>query len=270
MILRLRTLFGFLALVSLFSCGGGGSISRDDTPVDNSGGSGTVTISMQLALTDANGQPSTSLSESTPLTLTATATDSNGDPVTDTLVTYTFQPEDLAIFGNDSGTASTDANGVATIQILVGENSGAGEIVAALSSGEEATTTFNSTGNSEVGGSRSIQLALTDQLNGEASTELSPTSPLKLTAIVSDSNGDPVTGNVITYTFEREGLAVFGNDSGTALTGNDGEAIIDILVVEDSGAGQITATLSSGETAITTFNSAGILEAEALEAFSWH
>ena len=91
MILRLRTLFGFLALVSLFSCGGGGSISRDDTPVDNSGGSGTVTISMQLALTDANGQPSTSLSESTPLTLTATATDSNGDPVTDTLVTYTFQ-----------------------------------------------------------------------------------------------------------------------------------------------------------------------------------
>ena len=257
MILRLRTLFGFLALVSLFSCGGGGSISRDDTPVDNSGGSGTVTISMQLALTDANGQPSTSLSESTPLTLTATATDSNGDPVTDTLVTYTFQPEDLAIFGNDSGTASTDANGVATIQILVGENSGAGEIVAALSSGEEATTTFNSTGNSEVGGSRSIQLALTDQLNGEASTELSPTSPLKLTAIVSDSNGDPVTGNVITYTFEPEGLAVFGNDSGTALTGSDGEAIIDILVGENSGAGQITATLSSGETAITTFNSAG-------------
>jgi hypothetical protein len=257
MILRLRTLFGFLALVSLFSCGGGGSISRDDTPVDNGGGSGTITISMQLALTDADGQPSSSLSESTPLTLTATATDSNGDPVTDTLVTYTFQPEDLAIFGNDSGTASTDANGVATIQILVGENSGAGEIVAALSSGEEATTTFNSTGNSEVGGSRSIQLALTDQLNGEASTELSPTSPLKLTAIVSDSNGDPVTGNVITYTFEPEGLAVFGNDSGTALTGSDGEAIIDILVGENSGAGQITATLSSGETAITTFNSAG-------------
>ena len=258
MILRFRTLFVLLALISLFSCGGsGGSLSREDTSVDNGGGSATVTRSMQLVFTDANGQPSDSLSELTPLTLTATAIDSNGDPVTSTLITYKFQPEGLAIFGNDSGTASTDANGVATIQILVGENSGAGEIVAALSSGEEATTTFNSTGNSEGGGSRSIQLALTDQLNGEASAELSPTSPLILTAIVSHSNGAPVTSTLITYTFQPDGLAVFGNDSGTASTDANGVATIDILVGEDSGAGQITATLSSGETTTTTFNSAG-------------
>ncbi len=110
------------------------------------GGTVKVTRSIALAFTDVSGQPSTSLVESIPLTLTATATDSNGDPVTSTLITYRFQPEGLAVFGNDAGTASTDANGAAIIQILVGENSGAGEIVAALSSGEEATTTFNSAG----------------------------------------------------------------------------------------------------------------------------
>ncbi len=134
MILRFRTLFGFLAVLSLFSCGGGGSLSRDDS-AGGTTGSATVTItrSISLAFTDDNGQPSTSLSESTPLTLTATATDSNGDPVTSTLITYRFQPEGLAVFGNDAGTASTDANGVATIQMLVSEDSGAGKILATLS-----------------------------------------------------------------------------------------------------------------------------------------
>jgi hypothetical protein len=98
MILRFRTLFGFLAVLSLFSCGGGGSLSRDDS-AGGTTGSATVTItrSISLAFTDDNGQPSTSLSESTPLTLTATATDSNGDPVTSTLITYRFQPEGLAV-----------------------------------------------------------------------------------------------------------------------------------------------------------------------------
>ena len=200
MILRLRTLFGFLALVSLFSCGGGGSISRDDTPVDNGGGSGTVTISMQLALTDADGQPSTSLSESTPLTLTATATDSNGEPVTDTLVTYTFQPEDLAIFGNDSGTASTDANGVATIQILVGENSGAGEIVAALSSGEEATTTFNSAGTTFVG----EQPASLDLFASSIQLASSGSDEIELIALVKDANNVLLEGVDVTFSVNSE------------------------------------------------------------------
>ena len=195
MILRLRTLFGFLALVSLFSCGGGGSISRDDTPVDNGGGSGTITISMQLALTDADGQPSSSLSESTPLTLTATATDSNGDPVTDTLVTYAFQPEDLAIFGNDSGTASTDVNGVATIQILVGENSGAGEVIATLSSGETATTTFDSAGTIQIG----EQPASLDLFGSSTQLASGGADEIELIALVKDANNVLLEGVDVTF-----------------------------------------------------------------------
>jgi len=195
MISRLRTLFGFLAVVSLFSCGGGGSISRDDTPVDNGGGSGLVTISMQLALTDADGQPSTSLSESTPLTLTATATDSNGDPVTDTLVTYTFQPEGLAIFGNDSGTASTDAIGVATIGILVGENSGAGEVIATLSSGETATTTFNSAGTIQIG----EQPASLDLFGSSTQLASGGSDEIELIALVKDANNVLLEGVDVTF-----------------------------------------------------------------------
>jgi protocatechuate 3,4-dioxygenase beta subunit len=260
MMLRFKTLLGFLAMLSLSSCGGGDSISREGTT--GSTGGTTVTRSMQLLFTDKlTNTVSDELSESTPLTLTTSAIDSNGNPVSSTLITYRFEPEGLAIFNNDSGTARTNTDGEATIDILVGLNSGAGQIVATLNSGETATTTFNSAGT--VGGvddtvTRSIELVLTDKLTGEVSAELSQASPLQLTASAIDSNGDPVTAELITYSFQPEGLAIFGNDSGTARTGSDGEAIIDILVGNDSGAGQITATLSTGETATATFNSAGI------------
>jgi hypothetical protein len=220
MILRLRTLFGLLALVCLFSCGGGGSISRDDSPVDNGGGSATVTIRMQLALTDANGQPSSSLSESTPLTLTATATDSNGDPVIDTLVTYTFQPEGLAIFGNDSGTASTGSDGVAVLQILVGENSGAGEIIATLSSGESATTTFDSAGTALIG----EQPASLDLFGSSTQLASSGSDNIELIALAKDANNVLLEGIDVTFSVNAGASLQLGNGGSVAITGVDGIA----------------------------------------------
>jgi hypothetical protein len=197
MILSFRTLFGFLALLSLFSCGGGGSLSRDDTTNGGTTGGGTVTVtrSITLAFTDVNGQPSTSLSESNPLTLTATVTVSNGDPVTSTLITYRFQPEGLADYGNDAGTASTDANGVATIQIIVGANSGAGEIVATLSSGEEATTTFNSAGTILIG----EQPASLDLFSSSIQLASSGSDEIELIALIKDANNVLLEGVDVTF-----------------------------------------------------------------------
>lgn len=222
MILRFRTLFGFLALLSLFSCGGGGgSLSRDDSTGGSTGG-GTVNVtrSMKLVFTDASGQPSTSLSESTPLTLTSTATDSNGDPVASTLITYTFQPEGLAIFGNDSGTASTDENGVATIRILVGDNSGAGEIVATLSSGETQTTTFNSTGTTQIG-EQPASLALFGSSTQLAS---SGTDEIVLEAIVKDANNVLLGGIDVTFSANASASLSLENGGSVAVTGDDGIA----------------------------------------------
>ena len=222
MILCFRTLFGFLALLSLFSCGGGGSLSRDDSTNGGTTGGGTVTVtrSIALALTDVNGQPSTSLSEFTPLTLTATATDSNGDPVTSTLISYRFQPEGLAVFGNDAGTASTDANGVATIQILVGENSGAGEIVAALSSGEEATTTFNSVGTTLIG----EQPASLDLFGSSTQLASSGADEIELIALVKDANNVLLEGIDVTFSADAGASLQLENGGSVAVTGVDGIA----------------------------------------------
>ncbi|MFT5924109.1 MAG: hypothetical protein ACI9LE_001102 [Paraglaciecola sp.] len=202
MILRFGTVFGFWALLGLFSCGGGGSLSREDSTGGGTTGGGTVTVtrSIALAFTDVNGQPSTSLSESSPLTLTATATDSNGDPVASTLITYRFQPEGLAVFGNDAGTASTDENGTATIEILVGENSGAGEIVASLSSGEEATTTFNSAGTTFVG----EQPASLDLFASSIQLASSGSDEIELIAFVKDANNVLLEGIDVTFSVNSE------------------------------------------------------------------
>lgn len=202
MILSFRTLFGFLALLSLFSCGGGGSLSRDDSTGGGTTGGGTVTVtrSITLAFTDVNGQPSTSLSETNPLTLTATVIDSNGDPVTSTLITYRFQPEGLADYGNDAGTASTDANGVATIQIIVGANSGAGEIVATLSSGEEATTTFNSSGTTFIG----EQPASLDLFASSIQLASSGSDEIELIAFVKDANNVLLEGIDVTFSVNSD------------------------------------------------------------------
>lgn len=220
MILHFRTLLGFLALFSLFSCGGGGgSITRDDSATGGSG-SGTVTRSMQLVFTDTNGQPSTSLSESTPLTLTANVVDSNGSPVASTLITYTFQPEGLAVFGNDSGTAATDASGVAIIDIIVGANSGAGEIVATLSSGETQSTTFNSSGTTLIG----EQPASLTLFGSSTQLASSGSDEIELEAIVKDANNILLVGIDVTFSANADASLQIENGGSVAVTGVDGIA----------------------------------------------
>ena len=101
-----------------------------------------------------------------------------------------------------------------------------------------------------------ISLKLTDA-SGNESKELSAETPLTLTATVKNANGDVVNDKLLTFTFSVLGLATFSNDSGTASTGTNGTASIGLTVGTNSGAGEVTATLSSGETATVTFNSAG-------------
>jgi hypothetical protein len=244
MILRFRTLLGFLVLFSLFSCGGGGGLSRDDSTGGTTGGGGTVVVTrnIEVAFTDANGQVSTSLSESTPLTLTATAIDSNGNPVKSTLITYTFQPEGLAIFGNDSGTASTDQNGVATIDILVGDNSGAGEITATLSSGETATTTFNSSGTTQVNTlPASLDLfASSTQLASSGSDEI------ELIALVKDINNVLLKDVDVTFSVNSEASIQFENGGNIAVTGADGiaKALLNTQNKPENRTVTVTATAS--------------------------
>ena len=63
---------------------------------------------------------------------------------------FSLSNDDLATFSNDTATALTNAEGVASIGMSVGSASGDGEVTATLSTGEADSTTFSSTGSTTV------------------------------------------------------------------------------------------------------------------------
>lgn len=115
-----------VALVFLFgiaACGGGGGSSGDGGGgfLPNSGG-GNFTITLQLL--DDDGNPTNAVTSTSPATLNVTVK-SGSRTQAEVVVVATA---DIGLIIPDSGTALTDANGVATFRIEAGEVLGAGTI----------------------------------------------------------------------------------------------------------------------------------------------
>lgn len=243
----------------LTACGGGGSsVSRDDTD-NGTGGGGTTTptYTISLSLENESGASDNNLSEDNSLFAVATVTDEDGNPFADALLTFTLSNTELAEFGNDTGTARTNANGVARLRLNASTASGDGEITAALSSGETGKTTFSATAVSTVDPT-TIAVALTLQnAAGETDNSLSTNNALVAVATVTNSQGEPQADLLLTFSLSNDDLATFSNDTATALTNEDGVATIGMAVGSASGDGQVTATLPTGESDSTTFSSTG-------------
>ncbi|WP_100657435.1 Ig-like domain-containing protein [Alteromonas flava] len=134
----------------LVACGGGGEVSREgpDNPDPTPPPASVMNIALEIV--DGSGQPSNELTSGAPLTVIATVT-LDGAPVNDELVTFSFNIDGLAEFGNDTGTALTGTDGVARIDIVVGEDSGDGLVVANAGNAAAATIGFRSSGSVVVG-----------------------------------------------------------------------------------------------------------------------
>ncbi|MED5379664.1 MAG: Ig-like domain-containing protein [Pseudomonadota bacterium] len=254
-----KTLSLISALFMLTACGGGGSsVSRDNT--DNGSGDGgttSPTYSIALTLENESGASDNSLSEDNSLFVVATVSDQDGNPHADALLTFTLSNEQLAEFGNDTGTARTNSNGVARLRLNASTASGDGEITAALGSGETGTTTFSATAVTSTDPTTiSVSLVLQNAA-GEADNSLSSSNALVALATVTNSEGEPQADLLLTFSLSNDDLATFSNDTATALTNAEGVASIGMSVGSASGDGEVTATLSTGEADSTTFSSTG-------------
>ena len=85
-----------------------------------------------LTLENESGASDNGLSEDNSLFVVATVSDQDGNPHADALLTFTLSNEQLAEFGNDTGTARTNSNGVARLRLNASTASGSGENCAAL------------------------------------------------------------------------------------------------------------------------------------------
>ena len=140
---NIQQLIVALLMTTLAACGGGGTL---DSGGDGGTGGGTTPVySVAVALTNSSGQAATDLSQATPLTLTATLTATNSGNVANQVISFELSDAELAAFGNAAGTALTNSNGIATIQLLVGTKGGAGSVTASFNDAS-ANMGFNSAG----------------------------------------------------------------------------------------------------------------------------
>ena len=251
-----KTLWLFSTIFILAACGGGDSVSRDDSDGSDDGSGSSATVNVVLTVQNASGETDRNLTADNSLTVIATVTDTDGVAQADQLVTFALSNTDLAVFGNDTGTARTDDSGVARITINASTASGDGEITGSLSSGETGSTTFSAVGSATVDPATTVSLALQNAA-GESDSDLSSENSLTAVATVLNSEGEPQEDLIVTFTLSNDELAVFGNDTGTARTNESGIASISLAVGTASGDGELTATLSTLESDTTTFSSTG-------------
>ncbi|MGI4721072.1 MAG: hypothetical protein ACRYGO_04615 [Janthinobacterium lividum] len=143
-----------LAAAILSACGGGGG--SPGTPGSGSGsgsgsGGGTTTPvatdpKIALALTDGGGANVTSLSGGQSATVKATVLNASGQPAAGAIVQFTASADGLVVFTPESGSALTDANGVAVISVKPASVTSAGAVGITATSvvgGKTATASSN-------------------------------------------------------------------------------------------------------------------------------
>ncbi len=228
----------FITMSLLSACGGGNSgFVETDTGTGGGGGTTTNVISVSLSIS------STDVDAANPATVTATVTGTTSGPSVGVVVTFSTT---LGALNPGSGTALTDANGQATIEIHPGEIAGAGEITASISSGESGLIGFSSAGDGTAVAGKVITITTTN-------VDVTAAIPATLTATVTDG-GNPVVGEVVSFTTT---LGILDPASGTALTNAAGQATITLGAGTEEGAGLITAATSTGESNTLGFSTAG-------------
>lgn len=218
-----------LLFATLVGCGGS-SGGFDEDPSDGGGGTTPEAITISLAISD------TTVTGAAPVTVTATVMQGT-TAIANRAVTFTTT---LAAFSPASGSALTDASGVATITLTAGSVRGAGEISASISSGESSTVPLGfSTQGDDIGtvGDVNISVALVDS-DGNPTDTITASRPGKVIASV-DGINIPV---IVTFSSTVGDIPI-----ATAITDSNNQAKVDVFAGASLGAGEITASINSGE-----------------------
>jgi hypothetical protein len=196
-LIRLAVAVLFAALMT--ACGGGGG-SAGETPAGPPGGVTPATPTMTLALQTGAGAATTVVSNVTPVFARATVRNANNAVVAGQVVTFS-DTGTLVRFLPASGTALTDANGVASVQVLPAsaDSAGASTLKAETVLG---TTTVSQTlafqvpqGSSDTATSRVTNFAM---LLDKSTLANSGASTAKLTVVAVDANNNVVPGATVT------------------------------------------------------------------------
>lgn len=247
----IRTFLAISLMALLSACGGGGGSAG--TTSGSTGKSPYPNGKISVSLFDAGGNSSNSVTAGNLLTARATVYDTTGTaPAKNVIVTFTLS-NPWASLVPSSGTALTDANGVAQISLLAAVPGAIRVTATATVTGTTAISAdvpFQvSAGPNVTNPDGKIQLGLID-LSGGAGNLLTSAGVLTAKAIVTNNLGAAAAGVVVTFTVDSP-IASLLPASGTALTDSSGVAQISLKAGVGTGAGTLTAkAIVVGSTAI--------------------
>ncbi len=237
MIQMLKLLVGVFIAAVLAACGGGGG-SSGTTPGGGTSAQPTITLELQTAA----GASTTVVNNITTVSARATVRNSSGTPIAGQVVTFT-QEGGLARFVPAGGTALTDANGVATVQILPASSTsaGAGTLKAETVVGTATVSTSLSfsvpLGSSDTATSRVTNFAL---LLDRSTLPNSGASTVKLTVVAVDANNNVVPGATVTVATDANTVYVPGG----TVTNAQGEFTGTISIGSDKNDRAVTVTVT--------------------------
>ncbi len=253
MIQMLKLLVGVFIAAVLAACGGGGG-SSGATPGGGTGTGSAPTITLELQT--AAGASTTVVNNVTPVSARATVRNAAGTPIAGQVVTFT-QEGGLARFVPAGGTALTDANGVATVQILPASanSAGAGTLKAETVVGTASVSSTLSfsvpLGSSDTATSRVTNFAL---LLDKSTLPNSGGQTVKLTVVAVDSNNNVVPGATVAVATDANTVYVPGG----TVTNAQGEFTGTIGLGSDKTDRTVTVTTTvNGIVKQTTFQIAG-------------
>lgn len=244
----LTFLVGLVLAAVLAACGGGGGSAGATSGSSGTSPTGTPTIAMELrdsanAVTNSIGTGG--------VVARATVKDASGAPVSGRVVTFAGDASLIAMTPS-SGQALTDANGVATVQVVPASatSAGAGTLNASATVGASALTTFVDFQITSPGRVAKVVIELRNAA-GAITNSVSGTG-VSARAVVTDASGLPVVGKVVSFSGAAN-LIGFSPASGQVLTDAAGVATIQVIPASPTaaGAGTLNAGATVGALAVT-------------------
>jgi hypothetical protein len=249
--IRLFSLLLFSFLIT--ACGGGGTLTKDSSSDDSDDSSYTITLQ---GYSQTDGSESTTVTADAPLDLRATL-EYEGEEVAGKRITFVLGS--IGELDPSSGSALTQVDGIATIELKAGTTEGAGTVTASYTDDDDntysATYSFQTSGDDEddtsVSGTTTLVVSVVDELGIKFSDDnpVTSTNTGTVTATLT-SDGEPLSDNLISFStnFTGEITPVLG----TASTNDDGEATVTLNSGDFKGAGQVVASYTSSSDTITS------------------
>jgi hypothetical protein len=254
-----RMLGGLLLATLMAACGGGGG-SAGTTSGSGSNGSPTIAVepTIGLALVGSTGTSTTTVGGLTPVYARATVRDSSGAPVGGVVVTFGVAST-LARFIPSSGTALTDSNGLASVQILpaAADSAGAGvltaDVAVAGKDAKQATLSFQVPQSSAVDPS-TAKVTNFVLLLDKSTLKNSGVETAKLTVVAVDANNNVAVGAKVNVATDAN--TVFTPDA--VVTDSQGQYTGHVGIGGDKSDRQVTLAVTvNGVTKQTTLQIVG-------------